>query len=277
MSLQTATALPTVPFGPHRLTRLVIGGNPFRGYSHFSPGLNDEMRQYHSVDNVVDTLLHAQRCGINAMQSRGDETIFEMVRAFREAGGDMHWIVQTASEQPDLFENIRQIAALDPIGIYWHGSMTDRMWKAGRIDEARDYLKAIRDAGKLVGIACHMPEVLRYIADEGWDVDFYMVCFYNIAKVDRDSMLVSGKQAKEPFDDEDRDIACDFINYTDKPCIAYKILAASRKCGSEAEIRAAFRYAFDRIKPGDVVNVGMFQKHGDQVGDNTRLVAKLLA
>jgi hypothetical protein len=268
--------LPTVKFGHHDVTRLIIGGNPLRGYSHYSAELDRDMREYHTVENVVQTLLYAEACGINTMQSRGDEIIFEMVRAYREAGGTMQWIVQTASEKPDLFENIREIAAMDPIAIYWHGSMTDRMWVEGRIHELQDYLRAMRDTGKLVGVACHMPHVLRYIEDQGWDVDFYMVSTYNLAKVRRDSMLATGVRVEEPFDDEDRGPACAFIRSTDKPCIAYKILAASRKCSSEGGVRAAFQYALDNIKPGDVVDVGMFQKHTDQVGMNARIVRELL-
>jgi len=274
--MSDAPLLPTVKFGPHDVTRLIIGGNPFRGNSHFSPEMSEDMREYHTIENVAQTLLRAEECGINTMQSRGDDTIFSMVRAFREAGGNMHWIVQTASEKPDLFENIREIAALDPIGIYWHGSMTDRMWKEGRIDEAEDYLKAIRDTGKLVGIASHMPEVFHHIEDRGWDLDFYMVCVYNLSREERDSPLVAGRHMEEKFFDADREPACDFIRQTDKPCIAYKILAAYRKCGSEDEIREAYQYAFDNIKSGDVVDVGMFQKYTDQAAMNARLVREIL-
>ena len=268
--------LPTVDFAGQSVTRLIVGGNPFRGYSHLNPDLDRDMREFHTVDNVVKTLLRAQECGINTMQSRGDDIIFEMIRAYRDGGGTMQWIVQTASEKPDLFVNIREIAALDPIAIYWHGSMTDRMWKEGRIHELEDYLKAIRDTGKLVGVACHMPHVLRWIVDQNWDVDFFMSCFYNLAKIKRESMLVTGKFVEEPFDDEDREPAIEFIKSTKKPCIAYKILAASRKCGTEAELKGAFQYAFDNIKPGDVVNVGVFQKHEDQLGQNARIVREVL-
>ena len=275
--MSTGSLLPTVKFKEYDVTRLIVGGNPLRGNSHYSTDLDREMSEYHTVENVVETLLHAEKCGINTMQSRGDDIIFEMVRAYRKAGGTMHWIVQTASEKPDLFQNIREIAELDPIAIYWHGSMTDRMWKEGRIDELRDYIEAIRDTGKLVGVACHMPHVLQYVEDQGWDVDFYMVCFYNVAKVERDSIFVSGKRVEEPFDDEDREPACEFIRTIDKPCIAYKILAASRKCGSPAEIRQTYQYAFDNIKPGDAVDVGMFQKHTDQVGMNAHLVREILS
>ena len=272
----TTTLLPTVDFCGTQLSRLVIGGNPIRGHSHISPELNQEMRDYHTVENAVQTLLHAEECGINAMQSRADDVIYEMLDAYREADGTMHWVAQTASENPDPFANIRDIATRDAWGIYYHGSMADRLWKSGEIDKAEDYLKAMRDEGVRVGIACHMPEILRYVEDAGWDLDFYMVCFYNIAKIERDSALVTGKVVEEPFDDPDRDIACQFARETDKPCIAYKILAASRKCGSEEEVRSAFQYAFDNIKAGDIVNVGMYQKYSDQVAMNAHLVREIL-
>jgi len=273
----TTALLPTVDFCGTELSRLIIGGNPIRGHSHISPELNEEMRDYHTVENAVRTLLHAEECGINTMQSRADDIIFEILDAYREAGGTMHWLAQTASENPDPFANIRDIAARDAWGIYWHGSMTDRLWKSGEIDKAEEYLKAMRDQGVKVGIACHMPEVLRYIEDAGWDLDFYMVCFYNIAKIDRQSILVSGgKMVEEPFDAPDRDIACQFARDTDKPCIAYKILAASRKCSSDDDVRGAFQYAFDNIKAGDIVNVGMFQKHTDQIAMNAQLVREIL-
>lgn len=275
MSHTGTQALPTVRFGQYDVTRMIIGGNPIRGFSHRRPELDAEMREYHTVENTLSTWFHCEACGINTVQTRGDEILFERLRAYRERGGTMHWICQTAGEHPDPFENIRDISQHDPIGIYFHGSVSDQHWQEGTFGKVRDYLKAIRDTGAMVGIAAHLPEIPRYVEDQGWDVDFYMSCFYNIAKVDR-GLVAKGERAEEPFDDEDRDVTCEFIRSTDKPCIAYKILAASRKCETPEELRGAFKYAFDRIKPTDVVNVGMYQRHMDQVGMNAELVRGLL-
>ena len=33
-----------------------------------------------------------------------------------------------------------------------------------------------------VDIGSHIPEVLDYVEEKGWDVDFYMACFYNLYK-----------------------------------------------------------------------------------------------
>jgi hypothetical protein len=273
MTTLTATELlPIVNWGGTEITRLIIGGNQIRGFSHVSPELDEEMRDYHTIDNTVASWFRAEECGLNTMQSRGDAVIYERVRAYREQGGTMHWICQTAGEHPDPFQNIREMAEFDPMAIYHHGSVSDRLWQEGTFDQVEDRLKAMRDTGAKVGIAAHMPEILRYVEDKGWDVDFYMTCFYNIAKGGDRGLVAEGAQNVEPFDDDDRDVICEFIQQTEKPCIAYKILAASRKCSSPETIREAFKFALDRIKPIDIVNVGMFQKNTDELAMNAEFV-----
>ena len=268
--------LPTVDFCGTEITRVIVGGNPLRGYSHFSEELDREMVEYHTCENAVKLLFDCERNGINAMLSRGDEIIFNIVRTFREQGGTLHWIGQTASEYPDPRENIRQIASLKPIAIYHHGSNTDNCWKEGTIDTVQDYLKAIRDTGCAVGLGTHMPEVLRYAEDNNWDVDFYMACVYNLSKIQRNSLLAGGERVEEPFDDPDRDVMCEFIRSTSKPCLAFKILGSGRKCNSPGQVREAFQFAFDRIKPIDAVVVGLFQKHKDQVAEDCGIVREVL-
>ncbi|MCK4374176.1 MAG: hypothetical protein KAX19_02570 [Candidatus Brocadiae bacterium] len=48
------------------------------------------------------------------------------------------------------------------------------------------------------------------------------------------------------------------VRQVDKPCLAFKIMVASRNCGSPDQVRQAFRRAFELIKPTDAVVVGMF-------------------
>lgn len=269
--------LPTVTFGAHQVTRLIIGGNPIRGFSHVDAELDQAMRDWHSVENTVRMWQACEANGINTMQMRGDAVIYERLRTYREAGGTMHFICQTAGEHPDPFANIREIAAYAPLAIYHHGSVSDRMWQEGRFAQIKDRLKAMRDTGALVGIAAHIPEIHHEVANRQWDVDFHMTCFYNLSKAGKRGLVARGDNVDEQFDDNDRDIICRFIQQTDKTCIAYKILAASRKCGSAASVREAFRFAFDRIKPGDMVDVGMFQKHADQIAENAGIVRDLLS
>ena len=265
---QTASAgmLPTIRLGQYEVTRLIIGGNPFKGYSHFRQELDREMRDYHTQERIVQTLLAADAAGINTMQSRGDVQIMNAVRAYRRAGGAMQWICQTASEWPDVMENIRAIARLEPIAIYHHGTNTDQHFKAGTMDVVRRRIDLIKDLGLLAGVASHMPECLEWIAEHNWPVDFYMCCFYNLSREHHESQIVSGRFVNEDhlFNEEDPPRMIRFIQQADKPCLAFKVLAAGRKCASQEQVREAFRYAFSNIRPTDAIIVGMWTKYLDQ-------------
>ena len=61
-----------------------------------------------------------------------------------------------------------------------------------------------------------------------------------------------------------------------KPCIAFKVLGANRHCGTTAAVEAALRFAFQNIKPTDVVLVGVWQKYKDQVAENVGCVQRVL-
>jgi hypothetical protein len=289
--------LPTVPFGPHRVTRLVIGGNPFSGGSHFSPELDRAFLDYYTTDNIKRALFECERCGLNTMQSRGDRHIRRMIREYRSEGGTLQWIAQTASELADQHGHIRQLAG-EAVGVYLHGTRTDALWLDGRIDEAREYLKVIRDAGVVVGLGTHRPEVIEHAEERGWDLGFYMASLYTPSPKTGDShrfrppsltspvafgvtksVAVPGfrPQTNEHFDDSDRDRMTTAIRATPKTCLAFKILAANRKCATEADVRQAFEYAFANIKPIDAVVVGMYQEHANQVAMNVAIVAELCA
>jgi len=64
------------------------------------------------------------------------------------------------------------------------------------------------------------------------------------------------------------------IRILNKPCLAFKILAAGRKCDSENAVGNAFRYAFENIKATDAVIVGMFPRDTDQVRENVNHTLK---
>jgi hypothetical protein len=268
--------LPTIRIGDHDITRLVIGGNPFSGGSHYSSELDKAFIDYYSNENMKRALLECESAGLNTMQSRGDRHIMRMVNEYRNEGGTLQWIVQTASELRDLPRHVRQIAGQGAIGIYHHGTRTDQLWFDGRIDEVQDLLKVMRDQGVLVGLGTHLFEVIEYADEHDWDVDFYLACFYRLSDEPRESPVVAGAhQKQERYDDVDRARMVQTIQQTPKPCFGFKILAANRKCDSPESVREAFEFAFANIKPTDAVIVGMYQEHINQVEMNANLVAEI--
>jgi hypothetical protein len=263
--------LPSVPFGPHRITRLIVGGNPFVANSHLSRGMNEDMASYFTPEEVVRTLQRCEAAGINTLQARGDyHRILYWLELFRRAGGRLNFIAQTASEMHDVHQNIRIMASAGAIATYLHGTRTDRFWQEGGIDKAQDYLKTIRDTGMRVGLASHIPEVFDYVESKGWDLDFYMVPFYNLALKPAQNAATGGKFEEEVFDPADPPRFCRFIRSTGRQCLAYKVLAASRRCADQEQVRETFRWTYANIKPQDCVVVGMFPKYEDQPALNVR-------
>src|SRR5687767_11886460 len=52
--------LPTIKLGKHEVTRLIIGGNPIYGYSHFNRILSQYQTAWHTPERVVDLLKHCE-------------------------------------------------------------------------------------------------------------------------------------------------------------------------------------------------------------------------
>ena len=256
-----------VSIGNVRVGRFIVGHNPVCGNSHLTDVLNAEMREYYTLENVLALYARAEELGVKTLMIRGDYRMLEWVEQYRRAGGRMNVVGQTASEVHDIFSNIRVMAAAGVEGVYHHGTQTDKFWREGRIDDALPYLKCMRDSGVAVGLGTHQNEIIEYAEEHGWDVDFYMACFYDLSRVPRESMLVTGKSAygQEVYLDEDREKMCRTIRGVDKPVLAFKILGAGRNCKTQQDAKEAFRYAYANIKPTDATVVGLFPKHADQV------------
>jgi hypothetical protein len=256
-----------VRIGQAEVSRFIIGHNPPCGCSHVTKELDGEMREYFTQENVLGLYRQAEAAGLRTILIRGDYRMLEWVEQFRRKGGTLDVVSQTASEMHDVFVNIRVLAAAGVKAVYHHGSRTDRFWREGRIEKARDYLRCMRDCGVAVGLGTHEPNVVDYVQQHDWDVDFYMACFYNLSRRPRESSIVSGRSTYEleEYLPEDRDRMCAVIRSADKPCLGYKILAAGRNCATPDDTREAFRYAYANIKPGDAVVVGLFPKYEDQL------------
>ena len=272
-----AHLLPTVNIGGKDVTRLICGGNPFSGFSHFSGELDWEMIEYYTVPNLLKCLDECWENGINTFQSRGDRHQNRLYLEHRLNGGQIQWIAQTASEFASIEGNIREISRYEPIAIYHHGSHTDNSWHLGQIDVVADIVKCIKDLGLPAGVGTHIPEVIEYAEEHEWETDFYMACFYNLARGYKSAPAVDqDAYAKDKFQKGDPERMTQTIRGTRKPCIGFKIMAASRNCETDQMVEDTFRWSFEHIKNTDLVDVGMFQKHKNQVKQNAEFVRGIL-
>ncbi len=269
----SALQVPKIKFGNVEVSRVVVGCNPFYGWSHFNSTLDTVMKEWYTQDRVCDVLHQCNRFGITAFNYLHIGRALADFERFRAEGGHMHLIVQGVGDPQPV------IQALKPLAIYHHGEMTDRAFLAGKLDTVREYCKKLRQAGVLVGVGSHKPEVIAQVQEEGWDVDFFAGCVYNRSRTpDELRKLLNGHVPLAPPDvylDTDPPRMYAVLRQTSKPCFAFKILAAGRIDTAEG-LDQAFKTAFASIKPTDGVFVGMFPRIKEQVRDNAERVHRVL-
>jgi len=257
-------SLPTITIQNHAISRLLVGGNPFSGFSHQSADMDREMRDYYTTARIKATLAECEAQGINTFIGRADAHIMRMLREYWNEGGRIQWIAQTAPEHASAEANIRRAAENGAVGCFIHGGHVERLYQEGQLEQVRELLDCIRQAGMLAGLAAHFANLHREVLERGFNPDFHVVCFYNCGS------LHAG--TGERFDPADPPQAVAVIQQIPQPCIAYKILAAGRNAPEEA-----FRYAYTHIKPTDAVVVGIYTRHHPtQVADDVALVKRIL-
>ncbi|MGO8735422.1 MAG: hypothetical protein ACLQVM_21805 [Terriglobia bacterium] len=276
-------ALPTVALGPHRVTRLIAGSNPLYGYSHFNRLLNQLMAEYFTDERKIEFLLNCQKAGINTWQTSYNEPFF---RLLREAGWKMNWLWladlehrSTSAGSPDVISQCRSIPETErPLGMVHHGETTDVYYRDGKLDRILTFINAVHDLGLLAGISTHNPRVVEAVEEKGWSNDFYMTCFYRESRRPEEFEKEIGViPVGETYLSTDPPRMCEMIRRTRKPCLGFKILAAGRRCGTPEDVRKAFEFAFQNIKPSDGVIVGMYPRYTDQISENVGLVRELAA
>jgi hypothetical protein len=257
--------LPSVDFCGLDVTRLIIGANPFGGYSHQNPERDREMRTYYTVARILETWARAEAAGINTMITNNETPhVLEAVRQYLDGGGTLQWIAQVnCRAKPDMAEAVDQVVDMGCKAVYFHGALVDQAYAEQDAARIRAWCDYARSRGVPAGVAGHAPEAHLWVNSLD-TADFHAVCLFNCGS------LHSGKGHKFQLADMGPALAC--IRRIQKPCIAYKIMGAGR-----IEARMAFEYAFQEIKATDVVNVGMYRGDKDgMVEENAAMVREIL-
>jgi len=242
----------TVKFGNLSVSRMILGGNPFSGFSHQSPARDREMVDYFTTAKIKDTMHQAEALGINTFLGRADRHIRRTLREYWNESGEIQWMAQTCPEYASLPGCVAGAIAAGASAVYIHGGHMDYFYAQEALDIVYDVIAQIKDAGVAAGIAAHNPDVHRW-ADEHLELDFHMCSYYNPSSRNENAEHQAG--VKENFSDDDRAAMIEVIKGLRAPAIHYKVLAAGRKSPQEA-----FDFVAQHLRPQDAVCVGVFPK-----------------
>jgi hypothetical protein len=282
--------LPTVKLGAARVTRMIVGSNPVFGYSHFNRQYDQHMLEWFTDQRIVQLLLACERAGINTWQASYNENMARQFPKIRDAGCGIQFICLAASWHLDAklartpevvvdgtIKCAQAAAPYKPIGIAFHGWATDMLFRAGKLDMLRSYVNAVHDLGVAAGISTHNPVILEVLEQKNFGNDFYMASFHYLSRRSEDWLKEIGTQpVGEGYLASDPPKMVAAVRKVARPCLVYKVLAAGRKCGSPAELKSAFEFAFGNIKASDACIIGLYPRYSDQITEDTRIVRATL-
>jgi hypothetical protein len=272
---QPAAALPAIALGKFRVSRMVVGYNPIGGYSYQGHHMDQHMREYYTVPQTVEFLERCQRQGINTHQFSPSDKMTQVLRTMRERGSTMQFFCLHAGRG-----QVKSVLKdTQPFAMAHHGGATDSLFAQGKSREVHDFVKEVHDHGLLAGVSAHNPDCIKRVADEGWEVDFFMTCFHFLT---RTTMPGSDKplalptlELSYPFFRDDPVTMTQVARQVKQPCFGFKILGSGRKCASQSSVRAAFKFAFENLKPIDGVIVGMYPRFFDEIVADAQYVREL--
>lgn len=239
-----------------RVSRLLVGSNPFSGFSHQGAARDREMMLWYKTERIKETLRECERVGINSIVARTDNHILRLLMEYRDEGGSLQWFAQTCPEVGPQEMCVERAISGGAVACHIHGGLMDYLFQNGKLDEIIPVVRMIKDAGMPAAVAGHLPEIFRW-AEDHLDLDYYMCSYYNPMPRDRNPEHVRSEQ--EHYLERDRDAMVALIPGLSRPVIHYKIMAAGRNDPAEA-----FRAASSCMRENDAVCVGFYT--GDDFG-----------
>jgi len=252
----SSSAMPTIKLGKLKVSRLILGCNPFFGFAHGNPQASgSEMKKWYTDQRIMSVLDESADRGVTAVWVPSYDRWIRVWNKYRTNGGKMPiWI-----GQPDNYKNMAEhITACAKNGgkaICIQGACVDRAFSQKKFDLVRKWLDLIRSFDLPAGIATHKPHTHLLAEDKKLPADFYHQCVYQ----------------PENYKPECLKKAIATIRQLDKPVVAYKVLAAGRLAPKKA-----FAELLKQIKPKDGLCVGVFpKKNPGEIVENSTLVAEL--
>ena len=272
-----------VDFFGHKVSKLIVGDNPFNGHSYITEYVSkEEMVNYHTEDKILEAIYKMEELGVNTMLPLADPFIIRILQHYRANGGKMNFIFQTYSPFMLSFDtaavSMRMMMSVEPIAVYLSGTYTDSRYETDRMHEVQPMLKKLRELPVPIGMGTHYPEIITRSVSENWDVDFYMACMYNFrrGREGQESGFITGKNKAliRPVCPDDRGVMLNVLKDIKKPVIAFKIFAGGQMLVDREEkdrralIKDSYNTIFNALKPDDLAVMGVFQKHHDQLSEN---------
>jgi len=285
--------LPTGKIGPHKISRLVMGGNLIGGWAHsrdliYVPSL---FRAYNTEKKVFETLILAEKAGINTINIGYASN--ELIAKYKKITGSKIKVISQIhpglnnskldevgphTDKKLYFEFIDKAIDFGVDIVQVQGNWCDWLSRAQKPWVIGEMIEHIRKQGYTAGLGAHTVDSLILCEENGIIPDYYMQTMHHDnywSAHPRDKRVpfeVDGKRYLEHDRFHDNcfclfpDRTVEFVNRTKVPVMGFKVLAAGAIAPEDG-----FKWAFNN--GADFICVGMFDF---QVVDDVNITVAIL-
>ena len=251
---------PKTNIGGIEISRLVIGSNPFGGFSHFSAARSTWLKRYFTLERIVEVLEACSARGLNAFVSGAVVKFGEALKMHQDrTGRKIHWICTPGGGGCDAGDTIEDeidwCASHDVDYILPHPCWSDvrLLPEKNEIVGFDDITKRVRDLGMIPGVSTHRPETVVVCDTRPYDVETYI----QILNVAGFLMPV------------ETDWCARVVQQAERPVLCIKPLAAGRVLPP-----TGIKWTFDNCKPNDAVACGFMSV--EEVNEDVDIALEVL-
>lgn len=243
-------AFPRTMVGGISMPRMIIGSNWLLGYSHTGPAADQMIQNTHSAPESIARILAAFMAhGVDAFMAALSTIPPALLDAFQMAE-DLSGRKLILIDTPLINVDDTPAARKEAETIIRHGKKLGAAFclphhanieqlvnkNKGTLERIGDYTAMIRDAGLIPGLSAHMPELVVYSDQNGYDVETYIQIYNPMGFL----MQVEVETVAH------------IIHHAQKPVITIKPMAAGR-CSPYVGLS----FVWNTIRPCDMVTVGV--------------------
>jgi uncharacterized membrane protein YphA (DoxX/SURF4 family) len=241
--------MPTAKIKDVKISRVILGGNLIGGWAHSRDlvYVSSLVKKYHSRDKIFETLLTAEKCGINTLLT--NPALSAVIRDYwRRDIGKIQYISDLgfSKDAAGFIEGVKKSIDDGATACYVHGGGADELAKAGKASEIGKVVDYMKKRGIPGGIGAHFLETVTACAREGIEPDFWMKTLHHL-----NYWSAGPRERNDSVFCETPDKVIAFMKERKEPWVAFKTMAAGSILPKDG-----FEYAFKN--GADFVCAGMY-------------------
>jgi uncharacterized membrane protein YphA (DoxX/SURF4 family) len=251
---------PLALIGDKKFSRMILGGNLIGGWAHARDLIyvSKLVKAYHHKTKVFETLLLAEKCGINAILT--NPIMAQVINDYwKQNIGKIQFISDCGGD--DLLERVQVSIDSGAASCYVQGGVADQLVQEGKIELIGKALDLIRKNNLPAGIGGHYIETITACTDFGLKPDYWVKTLHH-----RNYWSANNPTENDNIYCRKPEATIEFMKTQTIPWIAFKTLAAGAIPPKEG-----FQYAFEN--GADFLCVGMYDF---QIVEDVNLVMEIL-